>query len=74
MNQRYFCIACRALLADYEKQGFALVDLKDVNQPVAYEICNDTSFSIRCYDITVKELNEDKKYEITILGTLNDTQ
>lgn len=71
MEQQFFCNACRELLADHTNGGYVLVDLKDTDAPVIYGIVVDASYSFRCYDITIQELAEDKKYEITVTGTLN---
>ncbi len=72
MDQQFFCNTCRELLADHTNRGYVLIDLKDTNAPVIYGIIADASYSFRCYDISIKELKEDEKYEITIIGTLND--
>ena len=73
LDQQYFCNQCRELLADYKSQGYALVDLKDTESPVVYAISADTKATFRCYEISVQEIKEDGKYEITIIGTLKDT-
>ena len=73
LGRKYFCNSCRELLADYTKQGYVLVDLKDTENPIIYAINSDTSVTFRCYDITVQQIKEDGKYEITIIGSLNDT-
>ena len=72
MDEQFFCNTCRELLADHTNRGYVLIDLKDTDAPVIYGIDADASYSFRCYDISVKELKEDEKYEITIIGTLND--
>lgn len=69
MDQRFFCNACRELLAYHANSGYVLVDLKDTDAPVIYEIDADASYSFRCYDITIQELMDEKKYEIVIIGT-----
>lgn len=74
MDQQFFCNACRELLADHTNSGYVLIDLKDTDAPVIYGISADASYSFRCYDITIQELVEDKKYEITITGMLNRTE
>lgn len=74
MEQQFFCNACRELLADHTNNGYVLVDLKDTDAPVIYGIVVDASYSFRCYDITIQKLVEDKKYEITVTGTLNSTE
>lgn len=71
LDQQFFCNECRELLTDHAKSGYVLVDLKDTDAPVPYGISVDTFYSIRCYDISVQELTDDKKYEITVNGTLN---
>lgn len=73
LDLQYFCNNCRELLADYRNQGYALVDLKDTESPVVYAINADTKVAFRCYEISVQETKEDGKYEITIIGTLKDT-
>ena len=67
MEAKYFCNTCRELLSGCS--GFVLIDLKDTKSPVVYEIA-PCSFSIRCYDICIKELDKEEKYEIYIIGTL----
>ena len=71
LDQQYFCNHCRELLADYKNQGYALVDLKDTESPVIYAINDDMNATFRCYEISVQEIKEDGKYEISIIGTLN---
>ena len=70
LDQQYFCNHCRNLLADYKNQGYALVDLKDSKCPVIYAINDGMKATFRCYKISVQEIKEDRKYEITIIGTL----
>ena len=71
LNQQYFCNHCRDLLADYNNQGYALADLKDIENPVIYAINANTKVAFRCYKISVQKIKEDGKYEISIVGTLN---
>jgi len=72
LDQQYFCNQCRELFADYKNEGYALVDLKDTALPVVYAINADTTAAFRCYEISVQEIKEDGKYQISIIGTLND--
>lgn len=69
MDQQFFCNACRELLADHANNGYVLIDLKDTDAPIIYEIGEDASYSFRCYDITIQEFMDEKKYEIVIIGT-----
>lgn len=71
MKEKHFCNSCRELLASCADQGYALVDLKNANSPVIYKIATDAQVSFRCYDISVREIKEDRKFEITITGTLD---
>lgn len=68
MDQQYFCNACRDQLASNTKSGYVLADLKKPDEPVVYPIDISTSFSVRCYSVSVQENIEKNKFEITITG------
>ena len=68
INEQYFCNSCRERLTSKAISGFALVDLKNPDEPVVYPIDISTSFSVRCYSVSVQENAEKDKYEITITG------
>lgn len=68
MNQLYFCNACREQLANNANNGYVLVDLKEPSKPVVYTVDASTSFSVRCYSVSVQENTEEDKYEIAIVG------
>lgn len=70
MEEKHFCNTCRERLADCASQGYALVDLKNTTNPVIYAIATDLEVSFRCYNILANESIEAKKYEISIIGTL----
>lgn len=70
LNPQYFCKSCRERLAVYANQGYVVVDLKDPEDPIIYEIYAKASFSFRCYNISVHEHKDTKKIEILIIGTL----
>lgn len=72
LDQQHFCNQCRELFADCKNQGYTLVDLKDTESPVVYTINADTKIAFRCYEISVREIKEDGKSQISIIGTLND--
>lgn len=73
LDRNYFCNSCRELLADYEKDGYILVDLKNTEQPTIYRIEDGVSFSLRCYEVAVQNLDETSEYEISVIGTyIND--
>ena len=68
MDQKYFCNSCRELLADERKNGYVLADLKDPKEPIVYPIDVGTSFSVRCYSVSIQVQAEEEKYEIIITG------
>lgn len=70
MEEKHFCNSCRERLVDCKNQGYALLDLKDAKNPVVYKIDADAQVSFRCYSISVCEIKEDGKLEITVTGTL----
>lgn len=67
-DQQYFCNSCRERLTSKAISGFALVDLKNPDEPVVYPIDISASFSVRCYSVSVQKNAEEDKYEITITG------
>ena len=67
MNQQYFCNSCRERLAGDKKSGYVLADLKNPEEPIVYSINSETTFSMRCYSVSVQK-SEDYKFEITVLG------
>lgn len=68
MDQQYFCNTCRDRLASNAKSGYVLVDLNDPENPIVYTINTSTSFSVRCYSVSVQENTKQDKYEIKIKG------
>ena len=68
MEEKHFCNSCRERLADCQDQGYALLDLKDSKNPVVHKIDTDAQVAFRCYSISVREIKEDVKFEITIIG------
>ena len=75
LDQKHFCVSCRALLNECKSSSYVIVDLKDTKNPLLYTIENGSFFSIRCYDILITLLEDDNRYEILIVGTYkSDTQ
>ena len=68
MNQYLFCNSCRELLANETKSGYILVDLKNPEEPVVYSVNASTSFSVRCYSVSIQENIDNQEYQITITG------
>lgn len=73
LEKKYFCHTCQQLLDDYKKEGYVLADLKDIKQPILYPIVNGHSFSFRCYEVFVERLDESSEFEITVIGTYNNS-
>lgn len=69
LSRQYFCTTCLDLLASYATQGYVLADLKNPKNPIIYSICEGSSFSFRCYDITVQKHKDTKEFVVTIIGT-----
>lgn len=69
LDLSYFCENCRAVLEPYKADGYILLDQKNIEAPIIYEISAGTSISMRCYDITISLSENTEKYEIVVLGT-----
>lgn len=74
LNRQYFCTACLDLLAGYANQGYVLADLKNPKNPIIYSICKGSSFSFRCYDISVQKSSDTEGFVVTIIGTLEQPE
>ena len=72
--RQHFCTACLDLLADYANQGYVLTDLKDPKNPIIYGIYENTSFSFRCYDVSIQKHKDAEAFVVTIIGTLEQSE
>lgn len=70
LNLQFFCKGCRKRLAAYTDQGYVVVDLKEPENPIIYEVYANASFFFRCYDISVHKQKEEGKTVIVVVGTL----
>lgn len=70
LSRQHFCTTCLDLLASYANQGYILADLKNPENPIIYSICEGSSFSFRCYDISIQEHKDAEEFVVTIIGTL----
>lgn len=66
-----FCKNCRQTLVRHPC-GYALVDLYDLDNPVAYKIYDGAEYDLRCYQITIEQDPEKATYLLTVTGTLGD--
>ena len=67
INQRLFCTSCQRLLSKEAASGYILTDLKVPGTPIIYST-NVTSFSVRCYSVSIQKDIEDNECTITITG------
>ena len=74
LSRQYFCTTCLDLLADYANHGYVLADLKDPTNPIIYSLSESTSFSFRCYDISVQKNGNTKEFVVAIIGTLEQSK
>ena len=74
LNRQYFCTACLDLLADHANQGYVLADLKNLKDPIIYSLYENTTFSFRCYDISIQEHKDAEEFVVTIIGTLEQSK
>lgn len=74
LSRQYFCTTCLDLLADYANHGYVLADLKNPKKPIIYSICEDSSFSFRCYDVSIQKHKDAEEFVVTIIGTLEQPE
>lgn len=74
LSRQYFCTTCLDLLADYANHGYVLADLKNPKNLIIYSLYENTSFSFRCYDISVQKGGNDKVFVVTIIGILEQSK
>ena len=68
-NNSFFCEKCRNLLDKYE-QGYVLIDMYDLENPVVYAFEDNTTYKMRCYKITSTVRLEKKYYSLRVDGIL----
>ena len=71
--RQHFCTACLDLLADYANQRYVVADLKNPKTPIIYGIYENTSFSFRCYDVSIQKRSDSEEFVVTIIGTLEQS-
>lgn len=70
MKPSNFCSDCRALLEDYQEQGYVLVDLYEEDEIYIYSISEEAEYTIRDYKITIIENAEATELEVEVLGQI----
>lgn len=66
-NNSFFCNKCRELLREYE-QGYVLVDMYDLQNPVIYGFEDGGAYKIRCYQIKMTAKWAEGGYQLKMDG------
>ena len=66
----YFCLSCRAKIAEASRRGFVLADLYDLADIQVYAISGEACYSIRSYDVSVSRREGDGLLRVEITGRL----
>lgn len=69
--QRAFCRSCRKKLNEFSQTGFVLADLQNPIAPIFFALENETTLTLRCYEIAVTTKTEENTYCILVQGTLD---
>ena len=64
----HFCRACRAILAPAASEGFALLDLFDLEDIKAYAVVEGAEYTIRDYAVKVYWNEEVDDLTLEVLG------
>lgn len=68
-NESHFCEKCRKLLDEYE-QGYVLIDLYDLENPVIYDFADGATYEIRCYQIAIAAKWVKSEFHLRLDGLL----
>lgn len=68
-NNSFFCERCWKILDEYE-DGYVLIDLYDLGNPVVYDIEDGATYKIRCYQIQITTEREIDVYHVRMDGIL----
>ena len=66
----HFCHDCRALLAETGTNGYALLDLYDLENIQAFAVKNGAQYTIRDYTVSVCKEGENGGLSIEVTGQL----
>lgn len=65
-----FCHDCRALLADTATEGYALLDVYDLENIQAYAVENGAEYTIRDYTVSIYKDKENGGLKVEVTGHL----
>jgi len=66
----HFCHDCRALLAEADNEGYALLDLYDLENIRAFAIEDGTEYTIRDYTVSIYKDEENGGLSVKVTGHL----
>lgn len=69
-----FCHDCRALLADTATEGYALLDLHDLDDIQAYAVEAGAEYTIRDYTVSIYKDKEADNLSVEVTGHLFETE
>ncbi len=69
-----FCHDCRALLADTATEGYALLDLYDLEDIQAYAVEAGAEYTIRDYTVSIYKDKENGGLKVEVTGHLFDAE
>lgn len=69
-----FCHDCRALLADTATEGYALLDLHDLDDIQAYAVEAGAEYTIRDYTVSIYKDKEADSLSVEVTGHLFETE
>lgn len=64
----YFCHDCRTILTGTANEGYILADLYNPGEIVTYAIENNTTYTIRDYDISISSRDKSNELSIRVIG------
>lgn len=73
-NPSYFCHDCRALLAETASEGYALLDLYDLEKIQAFAVTDGAEYTIRDYTVSIYQNKDADGLTVEVTGHLFDAE
>ena len=70
LDPAHFCHSCRALLVETAREGYALLDLYDLENIRAYAIEKGAEYAIRDYTVSVYKNKDRQGLSVEVMGHL----
>ena len=74
LDSAHFCHDCRALLAETATEGYALMDLYDLEKIRAFAIERGAEYTIRNYTVSIYKDKENGGLSVVVTGHLFDNE